>query len=128
MMACTDPFSTTRSRPVRICLPSTSTCRSLISSIGRILFSTVVLEHLPSDLPDRLVERHVGRHPDVGPGYVSVLAPVPRKDVVGVGCKTLHHPQGSALELDLHAVWPQEQIDDRSLEPVAGRRRDGHTG
>src|SRR5262249_6949119 len=37
MMAWTDPFSTTRSRPLRICLPSTSTCRSLISSIGRIL-------------------------------------------------------------------------------------------
>src|SRR5258707_8873287 len=34
MMACTLPFSIARSRPLRIFLPSTSTCRFLISNSG----------------------------------------------------------------------------------------------
>src|ERR1700676_1768612 len=37
MMACTLPFSITRSRPSRIFLPSTSTCRFLISNSGIIV-------------------------------------------------------------------------------------------
>src|ERR1700692_3024721 len=37
MMACTLPCSITRSRPSRIFLPSTSTCRFLTSSSGIVL-------------------------------------------------------------------------------------------
>src|SRR5881296_652564 len=33
MIACTEPLSTTRSMPLRICLPSTLTTRSRISSL-----------------------------------------------------------------------------------------------
>src|SRR5215475_5935408 len=110
MMAWTDPFSTTRSRPLRICLPSTSTCRSLISSIGRILLSTIIPEYLSCDLPDCLVERHVRCHPNVGPGHIPVLAHMPGKDMVGVDRETLDHPQSSRLQCDLHTRGPQKQI------------------
>ena len=44
MMACTSPLFTTRSRPLRICLPSTVTCRFLTSSIGTSLVLTYKLK------------------------------------------------------------------------------------
>src|SRR5690242_3517231 len=41
MMACTSPLFTVRSRPLRIVLPSISTCRFLISSSGIQLLPSI---------------------------------------------------------------------------------------
>src|SRR5262245_66519689 len=53
MMACTLPFSTVRSRPLRIFRPSTSACRFLISSRGINVCSFNLSIVVPAERPKR---------------------------------------------------------------------------
>src|SRR5262245_57207615 len=80
MMAATCPFSTTRSRPLRIFLPSTSTCRFLTSRRG-ILFPL-----LSGVFAVEIVGGRDAAHGGIGRGLeVGVLDASGYADLLGVG-------------------------------------------
>src|SRR4051812_42368358 len=55
MMACTSPLFTARSRPFRISLPSTVTCRFLTSSIGTSFVPSDLQAEMRDDLANQLL-------------------------------------------------------------------------
>src|SRR5580704_2820676 len=61
MMACTSPAFTVRSRPLRISLPSISTCRFLISSRGTFQILTFEPSPYLSSRHDVAVSAHVNK-------------------------------------------------------------------
>src|SRR2546428_11089845 len=68
MIACTSPARTTRSMPRRIGLPSTATCRSLISRSGTrhlLACHRCVREHVERPAVERLRDARLQRHPHV---------------------------------------------------------------
>src|SRR5919201_2513113 len=64
MIACTEPLSTTRSMPFRICLPSTLTTRSRISSLDMGALARCRLRELGDG---HAVERLRGRRLELEP-------------------------------------------------------------
>src|SRR5947207_13132725 len=68
MIACTSPLRTMRSMPRRICLPSTSTWRSLISRSGThtlLAHGRGLREHVEGHAVERLRDAGLQRHPHV---------------------------------------------------------------
>src|ERR1043166_3684072 len=55
MMACTSPLFTVRSRPFRICLPSTVTCKFLTSNIGTSCVPSDLQAEMRDDLGNQLL-------------------------------------------------------------------------
>src|SRR3982074_1424053 len=55
MMACTSPLFTVRSRPLRICLPSTVTCKFLTSNIGTSCLPSDLQAEMRDDLGNQLL-------------------------------------------------------------------------
>src|SRR4029079_8324584 len=55
MMACTSPLFTARSRPLRISLPSTVTCRFFTSNIGTSCLPSALPAEMRDDLCNQLL-------------------------------------------------------------------------